>query len=594
VTGARQALAVLGIAQTAWGLATGCLAALLLPHAPPWAALGWPVAGAALVAALCAGVLGERRARAASAGLCLGVVPLAALLPGAWPWWLALLAAAAVLGGPAYGLALAVTARRARVALPRAVSAFQFAIFLALAAGLIAGHSLRGAGDPLAAPFLAPAALYLVALLGAVSGPAAPSAPVEFLHAGGRLLRDEDTRELLLASALFAAFCLLTGAGVYAPGTAADVGVLAWIALGAAAGSLLAGVPWHPGRVLGVVPLGVTGLAAAGLWGWRGMGPEAHGFWLVAGACGGLAGAALRAGYQAQAPHDAPAGAAAWRDLVAAALIGVALGVVSVLERLGVFGLPQGRAWFLGLLAAAAVPAAWWLFFRQFAEEALADLLGPCYRIRTHGPGLDAFPEQGPVLVLANHAAWFDPLWLGIVLPRQLTPLMISIFYDKPVLHWLMSRVVRAIRVLDTPYRREAPELAEAVAVLDRGGCVLIFPEGVLRRKDELPLRPFGQGVWRILRERPATPVVVCWIEGGWGSMTSHFKGPPLAHKPLDWRRPIDIAVEPPRVLDAAVLADQHATRRYLHQACLEARRHLGLEVPVQVPPDPEPAARLD
>ncbi|HJT75950.1 MAG TPA: lysophospholipid acyltransferase family protein, partial [Gemmataceae bacterium] len=264
------------------------------------------------------------------------------------------------------------------------------------------------------------------------------------------------------------------------------------------------------------------------------------------------------------------------------------------LRRLGVLAAPPGRLGLLALLTAAAVPAAWWLFFRQFAEEAGAVLLGPFYRVRLHGPGVEAFPEQGPLLVLANHAAWFDPLWLCKALPRRMTPLMISSFYDKPVLHWLMARVVRAIRVLDSPYRREAPELREAVAVLDRGGCVLIFPEGVLRRKDEVPLRPFGQGVWRILRERPATPVVVCWIEGGWGSLTSHFEGPPLTHKPLDWLRPIDIAVEPPRVLDPALLADPHAARRWLYQACLDAGRHLGLTPPTPAPLAEEAAARPD
>ncbi len=600
MTGARQALVFLGIARTAWGLATGCLLALLLPHAAPlpWVTLGWAVAVPSILLAPCAGAFvghwPEHRLRLCSAGICLAAVPLCALLPWAWPGWLALLAAGAAVGAPAQDAALASAARRARFRLPRVVSALQFVVLLATAGGLYAGEALRGAAGPFVLPFLAPFALYVVALMATAGGRPDASSPGDFLGVGRRLLRDEETRELLLASALFGAFFLLTGAGVYAPDARSDVGLLVWLALGAALGSLLAGVPWHPCRVLGVVPFGVTALAASGLWGWGGVGPEAHDFWLLVGASGGLTAAALRAGYLAEAPHDAPAAAGAWRNLAGAALAAAGLGLLAALQRLGVFSAPQGRGWFLVLLAVAAVPAAWWLFFRQVAEESVAVLLGPCYRVRTHGPGLDVFPQQGPLLVLANHAAWFDPLWLGKVLPRRLTPLMISIFYDKPVLHWLMARVIRAIRVLDSPYRREAPELEEAVAVLDRGGCVLIFPEGVLRRKDELPLRPFGQGVWRILRERPSTPVVVCWIEGGWGSLTSHCKGPPLAHKPLDWRRPIDIAVEPPQVLDPEVLADQHATRRYLYQACLDARQHLGLEPPAQAPAVEEPAASPD
>src|SRR5262249_54904465 len=136
------------------------------------------------------------------------------------------------------------------------------------------------------------------------------------------------------------------------------------------------------------------------------------------------------------------------------------------------------------------------------------------------------------------------------------------------------------IRVQDATFRREAPELQEAIEVLRRGDCVLLFPEAILRRKEELMLRQFGRGVWHILRAVPQTPVVVCWIEGGWGSYTSYKNGPPMPHKSLDWRRKIDIAVTEPQVLEPSLLADQRATRRYLMRVCREARGFLGLPVP--------------
>src|SRR5207249_3648116 len=147
------------------------------------------------------------------------------------------------------------------------------------------------------------------------------------------------------------------------------------------------------------------------------------------------------------------------------------------------------------------------------------------------------------LLIVANHSAYVDPFWVGKVIPRKLTPMMTSLFYDRPVLRWLMRWVVGAIRVEESRFRRQAPELAEAVAVLRRGGCVLVFPEAVLRRREDQLLRMFGQGVWHILREVPDTPVLVCWIEGGWGSLTSYRGGPPFASKPLDWGRPIDVVL---------------------------------------------------
>jgi 1-acyl-sn-glycerol-3-phosphate acyltransferase len=246
--------------------------------------------------------------------------------------------------------------------------------------------------------------------------------------------------------------------------------------------------------------------------------------------------------------------------------------VVGELQRRGLPGSERTTLALGSLLAGGCALAAWGLFLREWFEQVVEGLLWPCYRIRLHGPGVRHIPAQGPLIVIANHAAWLDPVWLIKALPRRLTPLMTSLYFDRPLLRWLMTYVVPAIRVQAGGFRRKTPEIEQAIALLDRGESLLIFPEGMVRRQEEVLLRAFGQGTWRILRERPATPVVVCWIEGGWGSFTSYAKGPPLRNKPLDWRRPIDIAVCKPRVLTPEVLADQRATRELLWQACLDAR----------------------
>ena len=206
--------------------------------------------------------------------------------------------------------------------------------------------------------------------------------------------------------------------------------------------------------------------------------------------------------------------------------------------------------------------------------------LWPLYRIKGHGPGLDTLPLRGPLLVVANHAAWFDPLWMAKVLPRSLRPMMTSIFYDLPILRWLMKYVARAIRVQYSTFRREAPELQEAIRALDAGECVLIFPEGSMRKSEERPLRHFGQGVWHILNQRPQTPVAVCWIEGNWGSFFSYWKGHPTKNKRMDFWRHIDIAVGEAHRLAPGTLADLKSTRAYLEQKCREMPGVLGLEVP--------------
>jgi 1-acyl-sn-glycerol-3-phosphate acyltransferase len=248
------------------------------------------------------------------------------------------------------------------------------------------------------------------------------------------------------------------------------------------------------------------------------------------------------------------------------------------LFRDGVPSSARATLWGCSILAGACMVTAWCVFLREWFEQIVEILLWPCYRIRLHGPGVRHVPERGPLIVIANHAAWLDPVWLIKALPRRLTPLMTSIYFDRPLLRWLMTYVVPAIRVQAGGFRRETPEIERAIQVLDRGEGVLLFPEGMVRRREDVLLRAFGRGTWRMLCERPSTPVVVCWIEGGWGSFTSYANGPPLRNKPLDWRRPIDIAVCEPLVLAPELLADQRATREVLWKACLDARRYLGME----------------
>jgi 1-acyl-sn-glycerol-3-phosphate acyltransferase len=228
-------------------------------------------------------------------------------------------------------------------------------------------------------------------------------------------------------------------------------------------------------------------------------------------------------------------------------------------------------------------------FFRPAMEGTAEILLWVAYRIRADGPGLDYLPTRGPSLLIGNHAAWFDPLFLAKIAPDPITPMMTSKFYDLPILAWLMRHVIGTIRVPDKSVRHEAPELKEAVAALDRGECVVLFPEGFLRRKEDVPLRRFGRGVWQILTDRPHTLIFACWIEGAWGSYLSYRGGPPTKGKRFDFWRSIRVGVIGPIVVDAALLKDHMATRTFLMRQVSEARRSLGLEpVPLPTTHDPE------
>ncbi len=363
--------------------------------------------------------------------------------------------------------------------------------------------------------------------------------------------------------------------------------------VGAAVGCALAGFQIHPRRSLGLIPIATTGLAITLLV--AAFSPPA---WLptycvVVGLFAGMAGPALRALIQVAIPRRLPA-----------MPIDAAVAVLALLlpVRIETHGAASAM-WWCGVLAAAfgaVALLAWALVFVPTLELLVEILVWPMYDVQVHGPGADRIPRRGPLLIVSNHTAYADPFWLSKVAPRKATPMMTSLFYDLPVIHWMMAHLVKAIRVQASSFRREAPELQQASGGLRRGGCVLLFPEGGLRSREEQLLKPFGQGVWHILKELPQTPVVVCWIEGGWGSFASYRGGPPMKNKPLDFRRRIDIYVDEPRPLDAAVLTDHPATRAHLRRRCLDCRRRLGLptpdepEKPAEVPPAEEHAAEPD
>lgn len=356
-----------------------------------------------------------------------------------------------------------------------------------------------------------------------------------------------------------------------------------YVAAGVAVGSLLAGLQKHPRRVLSLVPIGGVGFtvglmyAAANMV--RAVEESEINLWYCAaiGLASGLMNVPLASTYQAQVPDDARGNAMAVRNMMDFVFAGACAALLGVLGRYADMD-GQQQLWLVAAIAGVGTLAAWWIFRREIWEQVIEFCFAIMYRFRAAGPGFEKFPIKGPVIIVANHSAWLDPMWLAKVLPRTMIPMMTSVFFDHWLLRWTMIYLADAIRVEHSGFRREIPELKKAVEALDAGKCLVIFPEGRLRRSEDKPLKMFGQGIWHILKERPNVPVVVCWIEGGWGSFFSYFKGPPTKNKKIDVRHPIGIAVGEPHVIDADTLSDHRKVRKYLMEQCAAMRAYLGLE----------------
>jgi 1-acyl-sn-glycerol-3-phosphate acyltransferase len=592
-------------ASSAWYLAT-------VVFVTPWIVL------APLNGALSNG-LPRRSVLAGSAAFTLLVVALFPLTPFLWMACLGVVALGAAVYSPTRYAMLPAAASDTGVSLPRLNSFVEVGGAASILGGMLLGwhlgHSLGGHDGPrewlpLFAVLLGLNLLCFVTALPAwfpsdVPRLEPPAAAVRgFFVDLGRVAREREACGMVLGLAAFQAIVSAGGGVLLArtflagSATAADVTeTLLLVGGGSALGCAAAGWQKHPVRNKGLIAPAAAGLLLALAWAAVTFTPGGALPWLpvfLLGFFGGLVNVPLRSAYLAAVPTDARGNAMSVMNTAIYLLMSLlALGMYG-LAAAGVLASDAAQLGFLAALAALGSGLALLLLFRETAENAAEVVLWPVYRIRAYGPGANRMPMRGPLLIVVNHSSYLDPIWVGKVAPRLIHPMMTSYFYDVPVLRWWLRHVWRVIRVEASPFRREAPELAEAVAVLKRGEWVVIFPEAMLRRSQDVLLRPFGQGVWHILREVPDTPVAVLWIEGGWGSFFSYKGGPPTKNKRFDWWRHIDIAVSEVKPLDPSILVDHRTTRDYLRRTCLECRRYLGLDVPIEAKEKKDAAAGTD
>ncbi len=160
-------------------------------------------------------------------------------------------------------------------------------------------------------------------------------------------------------------------------------------------------------------------------------------------------------------------------------------------------------------------------------------LIHTIYRVRPSG--LDRIPEQGPVMLAANHVSFVDPLIIGGLVRRPVRFVMHHRIYRIPLLRF----VFRTGKAIPIASGREDPAILENAyqrigEVLDAGEVLGIFPEGAITCDGAI--HPFKKGIDKIIAERPVpvVPMALCHL---WGSMFSR-RDPLLKRRPYKlWAR---------------------------------------------------------
>jgi len=164
----------------------------------------------------------------------------------------------------------------------------------------------------------------------------------------------------------------------------------------------------------------------------------------------------------------------------------------------------------------------------RVARWSMAQLARGLLRVRVIGA--EHVPEDGPVIVAANHASYFDIPLLGISLARQADYLAKRELFALPPVGALL-RALGGVPVKRGGIDRAA--MAEVARRLAAGRLLVIYPEGTRSRTGILgPARP---GIGRIVAESRAV-VVPVFIRGTrplrpFGEVTLRF-GTPLDFGP--------------------------------------------------------------
>src|SRR2546426_85392 len=149
-------------------------------------------------------------------------------------------------------------------------------------------------------------------------------------------------------------------------------------------------------------------------------------------------------------------------------------------------------------------PARFYLLIRRLARWVVTHLF------RVTVTGLENIPTP-PYIIAANHQAWFDPAFIIPFFPER--PLIYTMAKRETVFNraW-KRRLLPLIGVFPiSPNKGELDEagLRTVYQILERGGVVLIFPEGRYSRGRALRPLKVGIGHFALQAGVPISPVAV-------------------------------------------------------------------------------------
>jgi 1-acyl-sn-glycerol-3-phosphate acyltransferase len=148
----------------------------------------------------------------------------------------------------------------------------------------------------------------------------------------------------------------------------------------------------------------------------------------------------------------------------------------------------------------------------------------------------ECVPESGPVILACNHASFLDPPLVGAGLSRPIHYLARASLFRFPI----AAALLRSWQVV--PVDRDGGTGRGLKSILDRlerGGAVILFPEGT--RTPDGQLQPARSGIGLAVIKSSA-PVVPVRVFGTFDAYGKHRRWPHPRRLTVKYGRPLDFA----------------------------------------------------
>ncbi len=151
-------------------------------------------------------------------------------------------------------------------------------------------------------------------------------------------------------------------------------------------------------------------------------------------------------------------------------------------------------------------------YLPRYLEIIAAIIARILYRVRSSGTM--HIPEEGGVLIIANHLSYVDPILLQLACPRPIR------FMGHKALrsHWFFDWVFHCSGAIGITSKSASDGMRLAIRSLEAGEVLVVFPEGHISRTGQLMAIKRG---FEVLARRTNVPVVPAFIDGIWGSLFS-------------------------------------------------------------------------